>query len=156
MRRFITSKGARSTGVRVGIRLPDGKRVIHMLDASDSITTLYAFVDSQFIPDDLESSGDPSSAPASSLQGESAIQDEISHHAGGPQHWWGFQLALTYPRKELGWKKGVKVSDIEGLESGGQVVVEMISATNGNGKARKSQESLQGDSDEYDTESDEE
>lgn len=155
MRQWIQAQEPQRSGVRIGIRLPDGKRAIQIFHVNDSITFLYAFVDSQLIPDEFAPIEDPKSSPSTSLQGEAAVHDVISRYDGGPEKWWGFKLALIYPRTEVGWQKGSKIGDIKGLESGGQLVVEMVS--NGNGKARRSQESLGGgDSDEYDTESDEE
>jgi len=155
MRQWIQAQEPQRSGVRIGIRLPDGKRVIQIFHVNDSITCLYAFVDSQLIPDEFAPTDDPKSPPTTSLQGEAAVHDVISRYDGEPEKWWGFKLALIYPRKEVGWQKGSKIGSIKGLESGGQLVVEMVS--NGNGKARRSQESLGGgDSDEYDTESDEE
>jgi len=163
MRRFMKEKEGRPAGgtrVRLGIRLPDGKRPIHTFDAEDSITSIYAFVDTHFIPGDLSYAEDPSFPPSSSsssLQGESAVNNEISRYEGASESWWGFKIALAYPRKEVSWRQGAKIGSIEGLEGGGQLVVEMVSNGNGNGKARKSLGlESPGDSDGYDTESDDE
>lgn len=155
MRRLVNDKEARSTGVRIGLKLPDGRRAIHVFDANESLTAMYAFVDSQLIPEDLSPSSDPELSPRPPLQGESAIHEEISRHVEGALVWWGFKLALTYPRKEVPWKRGIKIGAVQGLESGAQLVVEMVSVANGNGKARRIQESSDGGSDGYDTESDE-
>lgn len=155
IRHWIQSQETHTSGVRIGIRLPNGKRAIRIFQANDSVTSLFAFVDSQLIPDEFLSTEDPTSPPRSSLQGEAAILDALSRHEGGSETWWGFKLALTYPRKEIQWERRSRIGNIEGLGSGGQLVVEIVN--NGNGKARRSQESLTGsNSDEYDTESDEE
>ena len=36
--------------MRVGVRMPDGRRVVRFFGENDSVTALYAYVDSLFIP----------------------------------------------------------------------------------------------------------
>ena len=73
--------------------------------------------------------------------------------------WFGFRLAMAYPRKEIHWEAGKSVGDVEGL-SGGQLLVELYEDP----KRRSSAESRRSsdgngdgngnESDEYETESD--
>jgi FAS-associated factor 2 len=155
MRKLIKEKSGGVTGRRIGIRLPDGRRLIHLFNEEDSLTSLYAFVDTHLIPENIPPSGDPSLPPLSlsststALQGEPALHHEISNHTNDPQNWWGFQLALPYPRKEVRWREDVKIRDVVGLESGSQLVVDMVSNGKGNDKLMRNSEN-------YDTESDEE
>jgi FAS-associated factor 2 len=161
MRKVMKQKEAHGTSgdqVRIGVRLPDGQRIIRKFDSDDSVSSLYACVDSHFIPEDLDPATDPSSPPSSSVEGKlalHALHDEIARQEGDSHKWWGFMLVSSYPRKEVPWDKGAKIGDIGCLHGGGQLVVEMVANGNGNHKVRKSLENA-GDSDEYDTESDEE
>ncbi|KAI0777964.1 hypothetical protein BC629DRAFT_1524371 [Irpex lacteus] len=140
----------RGKTVRVGVRMPNGKRPVRFFGENDSLTAVYAFVDAQFIPEGMEypSTSDPTSAP----DGE---------ENGGKKngHWWGFKLAMAYPRREIHWEPGKKL------------VVELFedpssSTSKAKSRSRSSLESTRpgssgatsptsgGDSDEYETESD--
>jgi len=159
---------APSAGLRIGIRMPDGTRGVRVFGPRDSLTALYGFVDSHFIPPEFLMGEDPTSPPSSSSKGEAAVHEEIAGLSLPPEQWWKFRLATSYPRKEIPWRPNVTLGGISGLENGVQLVVELV--RDGDTKRpRKSLESRSdvaasttgsddgGDStDEYDTESDEE
>ena len=55
------------------------------------------------------------------------------------ENWWGFKLVTSYPRREIVWESGKRISDIEGLKAGGQIIIEMVDpffTSKGKGKAR--------------------
>ncbi len=162
----------RGKTVRVGVRMPNGKRPVRFFGENDSLTAVYAFVDAQFIPEGMEypSTSDPTSAPDGEENGENGLLHAMEKVGKKNGHWWGFKLAMAYPRREIHWEPGKKVGDVEGL-SGGQLVVELFedpssSTSKAKSRSRSSLESTRpgssgatsptsgGDSDEYETESD--
>ena len=166
LRRLSMTNPAPSAGLRIGIRMPDGTRRIRIFGPRDSLTTLYGFVDSHFIPSDLVADQDPTSPPSSPSSGETAVQEEIAGSTSHPEQWWKFRLATSYPKKAVPWRPNTTLGGITGLEDGVQLVVEPVRDADSR-KPRKSLESRSssaastiksgGDSaDEYDTESDEE
>jgi len=159
---------APSAGLRIGIRMPDGTRGVRIFSPRDSLTALYGFVDSHFIPSELVIDEDPTSPPSSPSKGEAAVHGEIAGSSLTPEQWWKFRLATSYPRREIPWRPNTTLGGISGLENGVQLVVELVR----DGDSRKPRKSIEtssslsasadgsetgGDSaDEYDTESDEE
>ncbi|KAF7795473.1 hypothetical protein EIP86_006634 [Pleurotus ostreatoroseus] len=167
---------ARGRTVRVGVRMPDGRRAVRFFGEADAVTAVFVFVDALFIPEGpaYAKETDPTSPPESegtegAGAGEAALAGVIAREAGegGAERWWGFRLATVYPRKEIAWAAGRTVGEVDGLRHGGQLVVELVDAE-GKGKGR-ARESLDGDgsasvsagaggsgndSDEYETESD--
>lgn len=131
-------------GLRIAIRLPNGARVLRVFDPSATLTSLYAFVDTNLIPAEHNVDEDPSDPPDNGNWNgdlEHFIEARIAREASGIE-WWGFQLALAYPRKEIPWRSNVKLGDIESLKGGGQIVVELMGR----------QPSNAGEDDGYDTE----
>ena len=116
-----------SSSLRIAIRLPTGGRVIHQFSQSSTLTSLYASVDSELIPNHYSTSDDPISLPNQRGVGEEALEDHIIGQGGGGEEYWGFDVVLAYPRMKIPWKAGIKLSDIDQLKGGGQVVVESIS-----------------------------
>ncbi|KAI0338357.1 hypothetical protein BDW22DRAFT_1348495 [Trametopsis cervina] len=157
----------RGKTVRVGVRMPNGKRPVRFFGEADSLTAVYAFVDAQFIPEGREysSESDPISPPDGEMTGEVGLLHAMEKVGRKNGHWWGFKLAMAYPRKEIHWEPGKTVGQVEGL-SGGQLVVELFEdPSTSKGKSRSSSESNRSgsgkargpnseDSDEYETESD--
>ena len=159
---------APSGGLRIGIRMPDGTRGVKIFGPQDSLTALYGFADSHFIPLELLAGEDPTTPPSSSSKGETAVHEEIASSLLPPEQWWKFRLATSYPRREIPWQPNVTLGGISGLENGVQLVVELVR----DGDTKKPRESLEGrrsvaapttgseaggdSTDEYDTESDEE
>lgn len=115
------------SSLRIAIRLPTGGRVIHQFSQSSTLTSLYASVDSELIPNHYSASDDPISLPHQRGVGEEALEDHIIRQGGGGEEYWGFDVVLAYPRMKIPWKAGMKLSDIDQLKGGGQVVVESIS-----------------------------
>lgn len=159
---------APSAGLRIGIRLPDGTRGVRIFSPRDSLTALYGFVDSHFIPSELVADQDPTSPPSSTSREETAVHEEIAGSSRLPEQWWKFRLATSYPRKDVSWQPNTTLGGVSGLEDGVQLVVELV-RDGDTKKPRKSLESRSslatsaneseagGDSaDEYDTESDDE
>ncbi|KAI9070407.1 hypothetical protein FKP32DRAFT_1586205 [Trametes sanguinea] len=130
-------EATRGKTMRVGIRMPDGRRVVRFFGENDTLTALYAYVDSLFIP------------PA----GEDGLVAEMSKSGKSHEKWWGFQIFLAYPRREISWEAEKRIGSVEALKGGGQVVVELVQdgdALKGKGKAKASGED---EDDEYHTES---
>ncbi|KAF7977538.1 hypothetical protein HWV62_16732 [Athelia sp. TMB] len=141
-----TAKGIPGA-IRLAIRLPGAEgRTIRQFAPSDSLTALYAYVDSQLIPSDLPASADPSTPPT----GTPIDEDGLANQSGGAVEWWGFRLFLAYPRKELAWKSQVCLGEITELKGGTQIVVER----GGSHVSSRATSPTGGDDDEYDTESD--
>jgi FAS-associated factor 2 len=113
-------------GVRLAIRLPDGGRVVRRFADGCSLTALYAFVDAQLVGDSQEGERSPNGHLGSQL--ERAMEEQIAE-AGGPDPWWGFQLVLAYPRREIPWASGSTVGDVESLKGGAQLVVHLLQET---------------------------
>lgn len=150
----------RGKTVRVGVRMPDGRRAVRFFGEADSLTAVYAFVDTMFIPETPEfaPASDPVSPPEGEEPGEMGLLHAMEKVGKKNGEWFGFKLAMAYPRKEIHWEAGKKVGDVEGL-SGGQLVVELLDDPKGKQRARTSQESRRSNegepsSDEYETESD--
>ncbi|KAG0698627.1 hypothetical protein DFH29DRAFT_991038 [Suillus ampliporus] len=142
MRRSLLLPDAR--GLRLAIKLPGNGRVVRSFPPSATLTSLYAFADSQLIPTTSRPEDDPSQAPEEAVDNiprlDSFIQNKTAGHA-----WWGFTLASAYPRREFRWKTNTSLTEI-GLRDGEQIVMELITApvsTNG-----------QISDDEYESESD--
>ncbi|KAF7356769.1 UBX domain-containing protein [Mycena venus] len=56
---------------------------------------------------------------------ERAMEEQIAD-AEGADAWWGFQLVLAYPRREIPWASGSTVGDVECLKGGAQLVVHLL------------------------------
>ncbi|KAH8079062.1 hypothetical protein BXZ70DRAFT_651227 [Cristinia sonorae] len=140
---------SRGKTIRIGVRMPDGKRGVRFFGEGDSLTALYAFVDTLFIPEGKEfsSDSDPSSPPGLVGTGEDALLSEMQQVGRRGDAWWGFKLVLSYPRREIRWEAAKRLGDVEGLKAGGQLVVEITAYAKGKAKATS-------EDDEYETESD--
>ena len=165
LRWLSNTNPAPTTGLRIGIRMPDGTRGIRIFSPQDTLTALYGFVDSHFIPSEFLVDEDPTSPPSSSSKGEAAVREEIARSSLLPEQWWKFRLATSYPRKEIPWQPNATLEGISGLETGVQLVVQ-VAHDDGSKRPRRSLDSksslaastnASGDdsTDEYDTESDE-
>ncbi|KAJ4485353.1 hypothetical protein J3R30DRAFT_3282031 [Lentinula aciculospora] len=139
--------------IRIAIRMPDGRRLMRRFDANtDTLDTLYAFVDTELVSTSVSSSLLPS--PSYTFNTLHAL---LSSHLSKPNEWWGFTLLSAYPRQLVPWAPDTLLGGIKAL-SGGQLVVEMASSrvigngknTNGKGKGKAQEE------DEYETESSDE
>jgi len=102
-------------GLRVGVRLGDGRRVMRKFGVHEGVELLYGWVECE-----LETEADRAQAAAD----EADLTDEDRRIVTGYEHEFAFTLATTFPRKvvELG---GGTVGEWEGggLE-GAQLVVE--------------------------------
>lgn len=149
-------ENGRGKTIRLGVRMPNGKRGVRFFGEGDSLTALYAYVDTLFIPDGNEFSSDfdPSSPPDGLEVGEAGLVAGMNQAGKIGEDWWGFKLVLSYPRREIAWGSAKKLGDVEGLTGGAQLIVELVEnakATNGKGKekARRSEDNEKVD-DEYD------
>ncbi|KAJ6466984.1 hypothetical protein C8R45DRAFT_1079465 [Mycena sanguinolenta] len=123
-------------GVKLAIRMPDGGRVVRRFADGRSLTALYAFVDAQLVDGAGAGEGDagersPKGHAASQL--EAAMEAQIADAgagARGADAWWGFQLVLAYPRRDIPWSRGATVGDVESLKGGAQLVVHLLTPTN--------------------------
>ncbi|TFK68044.1 hypothetical protein BDN72DRAFT_62871 [Pluteus cervinus] len=132
--------------IRMAVRFPNGARVMRRFSPDTTLTGLYAFVDVQLIPSNLLPKDDPVNPPTGQVVTEAAIENQISSW-GNTDSWWGFKLVLAYPRKEISWQSGVRLAQIDGLQEGGQLVVELL------GKVQtQSTENHEDEEDGYDTE----
>lgn len=146
-------EAGRGRTMRVGLRMPDGRRIVRFFGEADSMTALYAYVDSQFIPAELSQASDPKEPPSGLAPGEEGLAEEIAASDRSPSQWWGFQLMLAYPRKEISWEPARKLGDIEALKNGGgQLVVEMVA--NASAAKGKQKQTEVDDEDGYETEED--
>ncbi|TFK78398.1 hypothetical protein K466DRAFT_668456 [Polyporus arcularius HHB13444] len=147
-------ENGRGKTMRVGVRMPDGRRVVRFFGENDSVTSLYAYVDSLFIPPEFGQDVDPATPPGGAWVGESGLSGEMEKSGRTPEKWWGFKLVLAYPRREIPWEADKKIGEIDVLKGGGQVVVEFVADNDGlkgKGKGRSSAEP-DDDDDEYHTE----
>ncbi|EIW76010.1 hypothetical protein CONPUDRAFT_147050 [Coniophora puteana RWD-64-598 SS2] len=163
--------------VRIAIRLPSNARLVQSFPRSTSLTTLYALVDASMVPEDLLPTSDPSEAPAKGVADIETFEQYLSTKGfleGTPNidgddsvdEWWGFRLALSYPRKEILWAPCQSLGEVDGLAGGAQVVVERIikggTSTSSNGarsgatspKQASEAEAGPASDDEYESESD--
>ncbi|KAG6875666.1 hypothetical protein C0992_002898 [Termitomyces sp. T32_za158] len=131
-RRFIrrtlssSSLPPKSGGLRIAIRLPAGGRTIHTFAPTQSLTSLYAFVDAQLVPSSLSPSEDPTTSPAGDACDTVSLETSLEKQLSSTPQWWGFQLVSAYPRMEIPWRPGTRLGDIEALKGGSQLVVEMV------------------------------
>lgn len=146
-------ENGRGKTIRIGVRMPNGKRGVRFFGEGDSMTALYAFVDTLFIPDGKEysSDADPVQAPEGKESGEIGLVKAMKEHGKVGEEWWGFKLVLSYPRREMGWEPVKRMGDVEGLKGGAQLIVELVEpfSAKGKEKARKSEDNEKVD-DEYD------
>ncbi|KAK2460003.1 hypothetical protein APHAL10511_008009 [Amanita phalloides] len=142
--------------LRIAIRLPNGSRAVKRFGPDASLTTLYAFVDSQLIPPHMSEGEDPLDLPSESLHRslEACVESKLAHSRSGANEWWGFHIMNAYPRKEIDWAANVRLGDIECLKGGGQVVVELLNMHNGRPASRERTVNgdIDDDDDGYDTE----
>ncbi|KAF7377744.1 UBX domain-containing protein [Mycena sanguinolenta] len=115
-------------GVKLAIRLPDGGRVVRRFADGCSLTALYAFVDAQLVDGAAGEERSPKGHTPSQL--EAAMEGQIAD-AGGANAWWGFQLVLAYPRRDVPWVRSTTVGDVESLKGGAQLVVHLLTPTQG-------------------------
>ena len=94
-----------SSGIRIGVKLPDGRRAIRRFNESDDLELLYTFVDGQLYPEDTEGPGDR------------VAPQEYDHE-------WDFKLAVAFPRSEVPCLPRRRVGDVNALKGGANLVVE--------------------------------
>ncbi|KAF5310237.1 hypothetical protein D9619_010439 [Psilocybe cf. subviscida] len=161
---------ASGPALRVAVRLPSGARIVHSFslanDTSSShpptLTTLFAMVDTAFIPDAMRPADDPPLPPSSpqtpkppSKSPESILDAHIlsllpppsqnnntSTSKDAESSFWAFRLLTAYPRAELPWAPATPLSAVALLNPGGgggaQLVVELVSsAEDGHGGERR-------------------
>lgn len=133
-RRVVGSTGSAEGGagegegaLRIAVRMPSGGRIVRRFGETDTLTALYTVVDAQLIPPHLKPEDDPifppgESSPEGGLEG---IEMQVMGGAAAAD-WWGFTMALAYPRKEITWAPGVTLGTVDGLSGGAQLVVEMV------------------------------
>jgi len=138
---ITSTAGKGGNTIRIAIRLPGGDgRSIQHFSPDDTLTTLYTYVDSQFIPTSLPASSDPVVPPQSlGNDPEAGIETQIQSQSPAPSSatigegkadaWWGFKLVLAYPRRELVWAPRTTLGSVDGLRGGAQIVVEKIGVT---------------------------
>lgn len=148
---------ARGKTIRVGARMPDGKRGVRFFGENDSLTAVFAFVDTLFIPEGKEFSTDldPTSPPEGLPLGEDGLTKAMYEVGKVGEDWWGFKLVLSYPRREISWEAGKRIADVDGLKAGGQVIVEMVgpfARTRAKGKGKDTGKATTEDDDGYVTE----
>lgn len=99
----------RGKTVRVGVRMPDGRRAVRFFGEGDALSAVFVFVDALFIPDGpaYAPQNDPTTPPESvgDATGEAALVRAVEASGRGAA-WWGFRLATVYPRREIAWQAG--------------------------------------------------
>ncbi|KAI0367261.1 hypothetical protein BV20DRAFT_1024608 [Pilatotrama ljubarskyi] len=141
----------RGKTMRVGVRMPDGRRVVRFFGESDSVTALYAYVDSLFIPPEFIQDADPPTPPEGGWVGEDGLVGEMQRSGRPAEKWWGFRIVLAYPRREITWEPKKRIGDVDVLKGGAQVVVELVADGDSKGKRRAAAED-DAEDDEYHTE----
>jgi FAS-associated factor 2 len=116
--------------IRVGIRLPDGKRITSSFSPEDSILSLFCTIDTHLNP------SIPS--PPDSVSPE--VDELMSSYQLSSDEWWGFKIFSSYPRREITYSSSTNIG-AEGVE--GSISVEFVSL---------STKSSDGESDGYETE----
>lgn len=116
-RRALLVPEAKSDGVRIGIRMPGGKRFVRVFDRQQTAVNVYTFVETLFIP----ASDDPLSDP----------DEPPSGYGNCDEHEWMFRLVTSFPRKEIPPTKGVALGTLSELKGGANLVLEMRETLNG-------------------------
>ena len=101
-------------GLRIGVRLGDGRRVTRRFGAGDNVEKLYGWVECE-----LETEKDRLQA----REDEGELDDDDRREVGRYEHAFAFTLATTFPRKVVGLSGTVGGWESGGLE-GAQLVVE--------------------------------
>ena len=149
MRRSVIPPEPRGgNNIRLAIRLPFSGRVVRSFPSGSTVTALYAFADSQTIPSTMQPQDDPEDPPAGSQGGIEGLEKYIQSQIQDPESWWGFKLALSYPRREVKWSANTSLAEA-GLKNGEQLIMEV---TNGMGNGSRSLGHRSDD--EYESESD--
>jgi FAS-associated factor 2 len=113
-----------ANGIRLALKLPGNTRVVRTFSPSSTLTELYAFVDTQMLPLTLQPETDPEhilEGPEPDLQ---KLDSYIQSQANDAASWWGFNLVLSYPRREVKWTTSASLMEA-GLKSGEQLVMEL-------------------------------
>lgn len=113
-RRTLLVPEPKADGVRIGIRMPDGKRVVRMFGRQDSTVDVYTFVETLFIPASDDPSTDPSTPPPG-----------FGNAAASSEHEWAFGLVTSFPRKEIPPSKVVALGDVPEFKGGANLALEM-------------------------------
>ncbi|KAH7882133.1 hypothetical protein F5I97DRAFT_1912481 [Phlebopus sp. FC_14] len=146
MRRSVVPPEPRgASAIRLAIKLPGSGRVVRVFPSSSTLTALYAFADSQTIPLTMQPQDDPQQPPEGPDGGVEVLEKYIQSQAQGPESWWGFKLALSYPRREIKWRPQTPLAEA-GLRNGEQLVMELMSGSHSSSPHLSD--------DEYDSESD--
>ena len=120
-RKHLVPPEPASGGLRIGVRLPDGRRAVRRFSLEDDTAALYTFVETLLISSqDLE--GDSDTLPSGYI-----------HES--------FALVTSFPRHEIPSSSKVPLTSIEELKGGANLIVEMT---------RPADDLEQGDSDEDD------
>ncbi|KAK0227466.1 hypothetical protein EDD85DRAFT_958085 [Armillaria nabsnona] len=118
-----------SDRLRIAVRLPSGQRLMRRFGMTDTLTSLYAFVDREFIPAQFAAQDDPQNPPEAG-DVESKIEE-----MGGRRGWWGFTLHSAYPRVEVPWEPKKRLGDVACLKDGGGQLIVEVSGDKGKAKS---------------------
>jgi FAS-associated factor 2 len=130
-RRVLTPPDAEKASkdvLKIAFRLPGDRQSRRQFPSTATLTSLYAFVDSQLIPADLSPEDDPIAPPdrKPSSDPNHTLDEHITKQCPSADDWWAFKLVFAYPRQEIKWEAGRRLSDVAVLKGGGQIMVEMI------------------------------
>jgi FAS-associated factor 2 len=126
-RTLVKPEDANARGnLRIAVRLPNDARIVRYFSPTTTLTTLYAFVDCQMIPPEFAPEDDPLVPPSGSSD-ETAIEEQLRLAGDG---WWGFKLVSAYPRHEISWSPNKRLSEIDVLKGGVQIVAELVREMN--------------------------
>ncbi|KIJ60721.1 hypothetical protein HYDPIDRAFT_116756 [Hydnomerulius pinastri MD-312] len=129
MRRSIVPPEPRGgNAIRLAIKLPGSGRVVRAFPSVSTLTALYAFADAQTIPLTMQLEGDPERVPEGPEGGLETLENYIQSQTQGPESWWGFKLALAYPRREIKWIANTTLVEA-GLKNGEQLVMEATNSS---------------------------
>lgn len=119
-----------SQGLRMVVRLSDGKRVIRLFSREDTTDSVYAFAETLLIPAGEEAGDDPTGPP----------QDYGEHE-------WSFGIVTGFPRMEIPASKDVSLWSIPELKGGANLMLEMKSAFLGSTDSEMDSDSDESDAD---------
>ena len=109
-RKHLVPPEPSSSGIRIGVRLPDGRRGVRMFAPRDNVKVLYTFAECLLLPASADTRPDPDQPPA------------------GYDHDWSLKLVTSYPRKEITQHEAT-LGSIDELKGGANLVAEMVSSS---------------------------
>jgi len=110
----IPSDMAKGT-IRMGVRLPDGRRITGAFSPEDTVFSLYCLIDQHIHPTPVERQSDQPSIDLDELLAKLGLSAD---------EWWGFTVSQSYPRRTVVFHLTKTIGE-DGVE--GSLSVEFVS-----------------------------